>query len=109
MEDHRIYLDPNLEIEDPGKLNEKLQRFGADIQNKYDPETTTIVILPYRSGAVYIDVKSSILTSVKMRLNVCEKAEKRGKTVASLDWLDHLVDTHLFISPKRRLLFYVKI
>jgi hypothetical protein len=56
LEDHRIYLDPNLEIEDPGKLNEKLQSFGADIQNKYDPETTTIVILPYRSGAVYIDV-----------------------------------------------------
>ncbi|KAG0232830.1 hypothetical protein BGX31_005009 [Mortierella sp. GBA43] len=85
-----IYVANDLTIVQEFKpvMNTRIKEAGGILVNDYSSDTVDIVICRYRAGRTYI------------------KASKDGKTVGSIEWLLHVLQTGELSSPKASLLHY---
>ncbi|KAG0203020.1 hypothetical protein BGX28_004574 [Mortierella sp. GBA30] len=79
-----LNIVPELKV----KMEEKVKEAGGRIVGEYVNEEVDIVICRFRTGEVYLN------------------ASNNGKTVASIDWLFHVLQTGDLPSPKASLLHY---
>ncbi|KAF9572827.1 hypothetical protein EC968_009392 [Mortierella alpina] len=87
---HCIYMEDRLHIvpELRAKMEEKIKEAGGLVVDEYSSDMVDIAICRFRSGAVYTN------------------AYNDGKTIASIDWLFHVLRIGDLPSPKASLLHY---
>ncbi|KAF9939179.1 hypothetical protein BGZ67_009841 [Mortierella alpina] len=87
---HCIYMEDNLHIvpELRAKMEERIKEAGGLVVDEYSSDMVDIVICRFRSGVVYTN------------------AYLDGKTIASIDWLLHVLRIGDLSSPKASLLHY---
>ncbi|KAF9964954.1 hypothetical protein BGZ70_005684, partial [Mortierella alpina] len=83
MED-RLHIVPELRV----KMEDKIREAGGLVVDEYSSDMVDIAICRFRSGAVYTN------------------AYNDGKTIASIDWLFHVLLKGDLPSPKASLLHY---
>ncbi|CAO3572374.1 unnamed protein product [Mortierella alpina] len=82
--EERLHIVPELRV----KMEEKIKEAGGLVVDEYSSDMVDIAICRFRSGAVYTN------------------AYNDGKTIASLDWLFHVLRKGDLPSPKAALLHY---